>query len=156
MSRKKTPQIPEIRKAIFVKEYLKTKNATEATQRAYPNMKRHSANRYAVELMKNEDVQKEIEMSLRRQELTPEHLAEHTKEILEQGKQQLGQQTVTPELYSKTLFNVFSVYSKLGERVKLSQNLNINIDTASTPDLLRKRQEFNSFFNSVIDGETVK
>lgn len=149
-------RITNIRKRKFVRELIKTGNQTEAVVRAYPNMKRKTAGQYAGDLLAKEDVKKELEKQMRLNELGPDDIVKHTKELIVKGQNDLPMQTVTPELYGKTLNNLMNIYSKLGENVKYNQSLNINISASTTPELLKKRKEYNNFFDAVIDGEIAK
>ena len=147
-------RITNLKRKKFVKELLKTGNRTEAVARTYPNMKRSTAGSYATELMKNENVQREIREAMIEANLTPDTILKHTSKIVAKGSEQLDSQRVSPELYAKTLNDLLRIYTKLGKSIKQQTNININVD-ATTPQLLKKRQEYSSFFNNIIEGESI-
>ena len=142
-----------LRRTKFVKEYVKTLSPTEAMTKAYPNMKRTTATAHANKMLQRPDVKLELKAVLEQQGLTLPALVEQSKGMLTQAKEQLPEQKITPELYYKMLDGFIKL--SVEDRLKVQTSLNINLDYTTTPELLTQRDRYASFFNSIVEGETV-
>lgn len=120
---------------------------------AYPNMSRSAARSYSTQLMQKDSIKKELKQVMAEQGLTLDTLIGETRELLARGKVDLEQQKVTPELYSKTLFKLLDY--QLDDRLGNKTTLNLNIDYTTTPELLKHRAKLASFFNNIVEGETI-
>ena len=73
-----------LKRRLFVEEYIKTKNGSEAVRRVYPNIK--APNRYATFLMSNDLIKAEIESYFKKLELSQDDIIRSIGEIAVNGK----------------------------------------------------------------------
>lgn len=152
------PKLSEAYKAVdvkrkkFVTEYVKHGNLTQAMTTAYPRMKRTSAASLSSQMIKQPDIQAEIRKEMALQGVDMPAIIAKKKTLIAQGEQQLEHQTVSPELFNKTLDSVIELWMKTGS---VGQNqTTINIDNVNVTQLHQRRQQLKKWFDNIIDSDT--
>ena len=72
------------RNRLFIQEYIKCKNATEAIRRVYPNIKCPSV--YGAVLLRKDSIKAEIEAYFKQLDITEEQIIRSLTEIAKNGK----------------------------------------------------------------------
>lgn len=136
----------------FVSGMVRHGNQTRAARDAYETKKDSSAGAIGTQLMRRDDVRKELQRQLTEQGMSIKYLLEGKKRIITRGMEDVGQMPVKPEILNKTLDSMIELYMPKDGAVNKGINTlhqHIHLESKDKSELLKERNKLSQWFNDI-------
>jgi len=139
-----------LRQSKFVKNYLKTKNATESAMIAYNCKDRDVASATGSRLLRNVKVKEEIQRYFKGEDITISLILNTLKTNLVSGAG-VSAKASDSNRAAELLLKASGAFDKQNNS-NTQINFFANLENLSTPELIKKRDQTREYFKQILEG----